>query len=162
MCLNYTVALPSAEGLVRRILSDYPTDPALVVASSASTLLRRLASVFFALPPELFSTETIRHIGRYKAYVEDSFPVLTLLCSADFSTSNVVVEDSQYDGEKRNKKEKKPRRKTKSTTCVIDAVPFNKLGTKVPLNNFEASQMACKIGDELKMILKVCPRLLPC
>ena len=159
---------------MRKILGDYPTDPALVVASSAGSLLRRLASALFALPPDLFSTETMRHVGRYKVYVEDAFPVLILLCSADFSTCNAVdpsppsaIEGPQYDDEEilgclvRNKKQKKPRRKTKSTICVIDATPFNKLGSKVPLNNSEASQMACEIRDDLKMILKVCPRFLP-
>ena len=158
---------------MHKILGDYPTDPALVVASSASTLLRRLASVLFALPPDLFSTETVHHIGRYKVYVEDAFPVLILLCSVDFSACNAIdpgppsaIEDPQYDEEfsgflVRNKKQKKPRRKTKSTACVIDATSFNKLGTKVPLNNSEASQMACEMRDDLKMILKVCPRLLP-
>ena len=104
----------------------------------------------------------MRHVGRYKVYVEDAFPVLILLCSADFFPS--ATEDPQYDTEEFfdcNKKQKKPRCKTKSTDCVIDATSFNKLGAKVPLNNSEASQMACEIRDELKMILKVCPRLLP-
>ena len=174
MCLIYIVALPGAEGLVRKVLGDYPTNPALVVSSFTSSLLRRLASVLFALPPDLFSAETVRHIGRYKVYVEDALPVLILLCSADFSTCNAIdpslpsaIEDPQYDNEEfsgflvRNKKQKKLRRKTKSTPFVIDVKPFNKLGAKVPLNNSEASQMACEIRDDLKMILKVCPRLLP-
>lgn len=166
------LALPSAEGLVHRILDTYPTDPALIEASSASILLRRLSSVIFALPPDLFSSDTIRHIGEYKVYVEHTFPALTLLCSTDFSTCITTdytpasaLEDPEYDNEEfsgffvRNKKQKKSKRKNKNTASTIDLTPFHKLGAKVPLNNAEASQMAHEINDDLKMILKVGRRL---
>jgi len=136
------LALPSAEGLVHRILDTYPADPALVEASSASMLLRRLSSVTFALPPDLFSTDTIRlRIKRHKVYVEDAMSALTLSRCTDFSRSSV-----------RNKKQK---RKNKNTASTIDMTPFRKLGVKVPSNNAEASQMTRKICDDLKMILKV-------
>ncbi|KAI9567008.1 P-loop containing nucleoside triphosphate hydrolase protein [Boletus coccyginus] len=134
-------ALPSAEGLVHRILDAYPTDPALVDASSASSLLRRLSSVIFALPPDLFSTDTIRRrIEQHKVYVEDAMPVLTLSCSTDFSRFSMG-----------NKKQK---RKNNNITPTIDTTPFRKLRAKVPSNNAEASQISRKISGDLKMILK--------
>jgi hypothetical protein len=168
------LALPSAEWLVYRILDTYPTDLALVEASSASMLLRRLSSVIFALPPPLFSTDAIHHIGRYKVYVEHAFPALALLSSTDFSTcittdstSATALEDPEPDNEEfsgffvRNKKQKKAKRKNKNTasTIQVDVTPFHKLGAKVPLNDAEASQMARETRDDLKMILKVRRRL---
>ena len=136
------LALPSAEGLVHRILDTYPTDPALVEASSTSMLLRRLSPVISTLPPDLLSADTIRRrIERHKVYVEDAMPVLTLSCCTDFSRFSMG-----------NKKQK---RKNKNTTPTIDMTPFRKLGAKVPSNNVEASQMARKICDDLKMILNV-------
>jgi len=157
------VALPSAEGLVHRILDTHPTDPALVEASSASMLLRRLSSVISALPPGVLSTDTIRRrIGRYKVYVEDALSVLTLSCFTDFSTSVTAdgtlanANDVEFSGySARNKKQKKPKRKNKNTAPTIDVAPFHKLGVKVPLNNAEASQIASEISHNLKMILKV-------
>ncbi|KAI9567009.1 hypothetical protein HD554DRAFT_2039900 [Boletus coccyginus] len=133
-------ALPSAKGLVHRILDTYPTDPALVEASSASMLLRRLSSVIFALPPDLLSTDTIRRIERHKVYVEGAMPVLTLSCSTDFSRFSMG-----------NKKQK---RKNKNTTPTIDMTPFRKFGATVPSNNAVASQISRKISGDLKMILK--------
>ena len=168
------LALPSAEGLVHRILDTYPTDPALVECSSASILLRRLSSVIFALPPSLFSSDVIHHIGRYKVYVEHAFPALTLLCSTDFSTcittdstpANALLEDPEHDNEEfsgffvRNKKQKSKRKnKNTASTIRVDVTPFHKLGAKVPSNDAEASQMARETSGDLKMILKVCRRL---
>ncbi|KAF8139771.1 hypothetical protein EV363DRAFT_1497668, partial [Boletus edulis] len=156
-------ALPSAEKLVHRILDTYPTDPALVDASSAGILLRRLSSIMFALPPDSFSTNIFRYIGRYKVYVEDAFPVLPLLLSTEFSTCitpTSPLEDPEYDDEEfsgflvRYKKQKKPKRKIKYNAPAIDMAPFHKLGSKVPLSNAEASQMARDVTDDLKMILK--------
>jgi hypothetical protein len=155
---------------VHRILDTYPTDPAFVEASSASILLRRLSSVIFALPPSLFSTGAVHHIGRYKVYVEHAFPALALLCSTDFSTCITTdstpasaLEDPEDDNEEfsgflvRNKKQKKSKWKNKNTTSTIqvDVTPLHSLGVKVPLNNAEASQMARETSDYLKMILKV-------
>ncbi|KAF8439470.1 hypothetical protein L210DRAFT_3480852 [Boletus edulis BED1] len=167
-------ALPSAEKLLHRILDTYPTDPALVDASSAGILLRRLSSIMFALPPDLFSTDIFRRIGRYKVYVEDVFPVLSLLLSTEFSTCITTdatptspLEDPEYNDEEfsgflvRNKKQKKPKRKIKNNAPAIDMAPFHKLGSKVPLSNAEASQMARDITDDLKMILKFYLELLP-
>ncbi|KAF8554534.1 hypothetical protein OG21DRAFT_1462307 [Imleria badia] len=160
-------ALPSAEAVVHKILDTFPTNPALVEASFASILLRRLSSVLFALPPDLFSTDMIRHIGRYKVYVEDALPVLTLLCTAEFSAyitpdqaPTSPLEEPEYDNEEfsgflvRNKKQKKSKRKNKSTASTIDMTPFHKLGVKLPSNNAEASEMTRDISDDLKMILK--------
>ena len=163
------LAFPGAEGLVQRILDTYPADPALVEGSSASMLLRRLSSVIFALPPDIFPTDTIRHAGQYKVYVENALPVLTLSCSTDFSTSitadatlAIAFEDPEYNDEEflggyvvRNKKQKKSKRKNKNAAPIIDVAPFHKLEVKVPLDNTEASQIASEISDDLKMILKV-------
>ncbi|KAI9566690.1 hypothetical protein HD554DRAFT_2315329 [Boletus coccyginus] len=151
-------ALPSAEGLVHRIMDTYPTDPALVGASSASMLLRRLSSVIFASPPDLLSTDIRRRIERHKIYVEDALPVLALSCSTDFSTSITapasVLEEYNDEGfsgySMRNK----------NTASAIDVAPFHKLAVKVPLNNEEASKIASEISDNLKMILKVYLELL--
>ncbi|KAG8220598.1 hypothetical protein J3R82DRAFT_2824 [Butyriboletus roseoflavus] len=160
-------ALPNAEGMVLRILDTYPTDPALVEASFASILLQRLSSVIFALPPDLFSSDTIRHVGRHKKYVEDALQVLTLLCSTDFSTCittdatpTSTIEDPKYDDDKhsgffmRNKKQKKSRRKNKNSAPSVDMTPLHRLGAKVPLNNPEAIEVACEITNNLKMSLK--------
>ncbi|KAI9462689.1 hypothetical protein HD554DRAFT_2288449 [Boletus coccyginus] len=148
-------ALPSAEGLVHRILDTYPTDPALVEASPASMLLRRLSSVIFALPPDLLSTDTVRRrIGRYKVYVEDALPVLTVSCFTDFSTSITADGTPANANDVRNKRQKESKRKHKNTASTIDVAPFHRLGVKVPLNDAEASQIASKISDNLKMILK--------
>ncbi|KAI9462690.1 hypothetical protein HD554DRAFT_2175805 [Boletus coccyginus] len=170
-------AFPDPQGLVDNILNTYPTDPALVEGSSASMLLRRLSSVIFALPPDLFSTDIIRHVGEYKVYVEDALPVLILSCSTDFSTSITAdatppntFEEPEYDDEEfsgllvRSKKQKKPKRKKKNTTATVDVAPFHKLGVGVPLDNANASQIAREISDDLKMILKFCLELLlePC
>jgi len=166
---NLCLALPGAERLVHRILDTYPTDPALIEASSASMLLRRLSSVVFAFPPDLLSTDTIRRrIGRYKVYVEDALPVLALSCSTDFSTSitvdatpGSVLEVPEYNDEEfsgysmRNKTRMKSKRKNENTASTIDVALFHKLGVKVPLNNAEASQIASEISDNFKMILKV-------
>lgn len=156
---------------MHKILDTFPTDPALVGSSFTSILLQRLSSVLFALPPDLLSTDSIRHIGRYKIYVEDALPVLTLLCVADFSACITTdqaptspLEDPGYDHEEfsgflvRNKKQKKPKRKNKTTTSAINMAPFHQLGAKVPSSNAEASLMAREISGEFKMILKVCPR----
>ena len=162
------VALPSAEGLVHRILDTYPTDPALVEASFASTLLRRLSSIIFASPPDILSADTIRRIERHKVYVEDALPVLTLSCSTDFSTSITVdgtpasaLEEPEYNDEEfsgfsvRNKKQKESEQDNKNTPSTIDMAPFYKLGVKVPLNNAEASRVSREISHNLKIILKV-------
>ena len=155
------LALPSAEGLVHRILDTYPADPALVEASSVSMLLRRLSSVIFALPPDLFPTDTIcRHIGRHKVYVEDAFPVLTLLCSTSITAAS-FLEDPGYNDQEfsgysaRNRKQNKSKWKNKNTASAIDVAPFHKLRVKVPLNSAEGSRIASEISDNLKMILKV-------
>jgi len=157
------VALPSAEGLVHRILDTYPTNPALVEASFASMLLRRLSSVIFALPPGVLSTDTIRpRIRRYKVYVEDALPVLTLSCFTDFSTSITAdgtlanVNDVEFSGYSvHNKVQRKSKQKNKNTASTTDVAPFHKLGVKVPSNDAEASQIASEISHNLKMILKV-------
>ncbi|KAF8139769.1 hypothetical protein EV363DRAFT_1310578 [Boletus edulis] len=117
----------------------------------------------FALPPDLFSTDIFRRIGRYKVYVEDVFPVLSLLLSTEFSTCITTdatptspLEDPEYNDEEfsgflvRNKKQKKPKRKIKNNAPAIDMAPFHKLGSK-----------ARDITDDLKMILKFYLELLP-
>ena len=159
--------MPSGRELASRIIDTYPTNPALVEASYTSTLLQRLSSVVFALPPNLFSTHTVRQIGQYKIYVEDALPVLTLLCSTDFSTCvtvdatpEIAVEDPQLDDDEFSgfavrRKQKKFKRKKKDITPTIDMTPFHKLGAKVPSDHAQASIMACEISDDLKMILKV-------
>lgn len=163
--------MPSGQELVCRILEDFPTDPALIKTSSAIIFLQQLSSVVFAFPPDLFSTDTARQIGQYKVYVEDALPVLTVLCSTDFSTvvttdatSTSALQDPEGDDEEflgpavRNKKQQKSRGKNKDNT-TIDPTPFQKLDAEVPLNNSEASQLICKTADNLKTILKVRSRL---
>ena len=150
-----------------KILSIYPTDPALVEASTASMLLRRLSSVLFALPPHLFSTYTIRHIGRSKVYVEDALPVLAVLYSTEFLTYIAIdpLEEHESDNEEfsgfavRNKKQKKSKQKHRNTAS-IDISPFHKLRAKIPFSYVEAVQMARDISDELKRVLQVCRSLL--
>ena len=152
-----------------KILSIYPTDPALVEASTASVLLQRLSSVLFALPPGLFSINTIRHIGRSKVYVEDALPVLAVLYSTEFltyiATDPSPLEEHEHDNEafssfaSRNKKQKKSKRKHRNTAS-IDISPFQKLGVKIPFSYAEAVQMARDISDKLKSLLQVCRRLL--
>ena len=129
------------------------------------TLLQRVSSVLFALPADLFSTHTVRQIGQNKIYVEDALPVLTLLCSTDFSTCittdatpATTLEDLEYDdhefsGFSIRKKQKKSKRKN---TQTISPSPFHKLGADLPSSHAEASKMAREISDNLKMILKVC------
>lgn len=153
-----------------RILDTFPNDPALVESSFTSALLRRLSSVIFAFPSDLFSTHTIREIGQHKVYVEDVLPVLAVLCSTDFSaaitTSPTFLSKSRepgYGNEEssgpgffaHNKKQKNSRQKDRESTLIIDTTPFRKLGAKVPLSNTEAFQMACKIISNLKMGLTV-------
>ena len=155
-----------------KILSIYPTDPALVEASTASILLRRLSSVLFALPLDLFPTDTIRHIGRSKVYVEDALPVLAVLYSTEFLTYIATdpnptspSEEPEYDNEEflgfagRNKKQKKLKRKHRNTAS-IDISPFHKLGAKIPFSYVEAVQMARDISSKLKRVLEVGERLL--
>ncbi|KAI9566710.1 hypothetical protein HD554DRAFT_2040083 [Boletus coccyginus] len=153
-------ALPSAEGLVHRIMDTYPTDPVLVEASSASMLLRRLSSIIFAFPPDLLSADIRRRIERHKIYVEDALPVLALSCSTDFSTSITapasVLEVPEYNDEGFSGYSMR----NKNTASAIDVAPFHKLAVKVPLNNEEASKIASEISDNLKMILKVYLELL--
>ena len=150
------------------ILDTFPTDPVLVKTSYTSALLQRLSSAIFAMPPDLLSTP---QVGEYKVYVEDALPVLSVLCSTDFSTVVTTdatfacaMEEPEYDNEEfsgffvRNRKQKKSRRK-KDNATTIDPTPFHKLGAMVPLSNVEASKMAGEIADDLKMILTVRPRL---
>ena len=126
-------------------MDAFPTDPALIETSYASILLRKLSSVISALPPDLFSTETICQIGRYKVYVEDALADLTVLCCTDFPAAILVHNDEL----------RQLREGINDNTPAIDATLFLKLGTKLPLNNTEASQLARNMTDNLKMILKV-------
>ncbi|KAF8838026.1 hypothetical protein BDN67DRAFT_972122 [Paxillus ammoniavirescens] len=157
---------PRAGSLVVRILNAFPFKPALVQTTFASTLLLRLSSVLFALPPDLFSNDTLREIGRSKVYVEDALPVLSLLCSSDFTncatagpdTHEVALDKPEYDDDiaffVRVKKQKKQRRKNKECGPTIDAAPFHKLGAKVPSSTESAAQMARDIADDLKLVLE--------
>ncbi|KAF9224470.1 hypothetical protein BS17DRAFT_766503 [Gyrodon lividus] len=154
--------------LVVRILNAYPSEPALIQSSFTSALLLRLSSVIFALPPDLFSIDTLRDIGRFKVYVEDALPVLYLLCSSHFTNCvaadpnprAVVVDEPDYDNEVvpkfsgRSKKQKKPRRKNIECGPSIDVAPFHKFGEKVPSSPESVAQMARDIADELKMVLR--------
>ena len=151
-----------------KILSIYPTDPALVEASTASILLRRLSSVLFALPPHIFSTDTIRHIGRSKIYVEDALAVLAVLYSTEFLTYIATdpanptspSEEPEYDNDAvRNNQQKKSKQKHRNAAS-IDISPFHKLGAKIPFSYVEAVQMARDISNKLKRVLQVCRRLL--
>ncbi|KAF9219473.1 hypothetical protein BS17DRAFT_760990 [Gyrodon lividus] len=157
---------PHAAGLIVRILNAFPFEPTLIKSSFASVLLLRLSSVLFALPPDLFSTDTLRDIGRFKIYVEDALPVLSSLCS-DFNYVTEepdvrVVDDDEpgYDDEVvsgffvRRKKQKKLRCKNRECRTKIDAAPFHRLGAKVPSSAESAAQMARDIADDLKMILQ--------
>ena len=120
-------------------MDAFPTDPALIGTSCASILLRKLSSIISALPPDLFSTETICQIGRYKVYVEDALHVLTVLCCTDLAHNDKL----------------ETRQGINDNAPAIDATPFLKLGIKLPLNDTEASQLARKVTDNLKMTLKV-------
>ncbi|KAF9242380.1 hypothetical protein BU15DRAFT_43965 [Melanogaster broomeanus] len=136
---------PRAESLVARIMQAYPFEPALIQSSFAGTLLLRLSSVLFALPPDLLPTDTLREIGRLKVYAEDALPVLSSLCSSNF-TNNVitvpdpcagVVQESEYDDDSFSgffvrKKQRKLRRKNKECRPTIDVAPFHRLGAEVP------------------------------
>lgn len=128
-------------------MDTFPTDPALFKTSSTTILLRELSSAISALPPDLFSTETIRQIGRYRVYVADALPVLT--------------KDPEYGSKESfafiayNDKLKRLRQGINDNTLAMGATPFLKPGAKLPLNNVEASQLARNVIDNLKMILKV-------
>ena len=169
---DFCLALPNAKRLVLRIMDIYPTDPALAEGSFASALLQRLSSVTFSLPPDLFSSDTVRQIGRHKIYVEDALPVLALLCSSDFSsctttdpTPTSALGDPEYDNEEhsgffvRHKKQNKIRRKNKNNAPGVDTTPLHKLGVKVPSSNPEAFRVAREITGNLKLILKVRQKL---
>ena len=150
-----------------KILSIYPTDPAMIEASTASILLRRLSSVLFDLPPDLLSIDTICHIRRSKVYVEDTLPVLAVLYSTEFLTyiatdPNPTSSSKQheYDNEELSSFNKKKRKHRNTASFKFDTSPFQKLGAKIPFSYAEAVQMAWDISDELKRILQVCQSLL--
>ncbi|KAF8837940.1 hypothetical protein BDN67DRAFT_908328 [Paxillus ammoniavirescens] len=165
---NIHLVWPFAGGLLVKILHAYPFEPALVQCSFTSVLLLRLSSTLFTLPPDLFSTDTLRDIGHFKVYVEDALPVLSLLCSSDFTNCVTalpdpctVVQELECDGEElpagffvRGKKQKKPRRKNKERGPTIVVMPFHKLGTKVPSSTESAAQMAREITDKLQTALQ--------
>ncbi|KIJ21330.1 hypothetical protein PAXINDRAFT_164864 [Paxillus involutus ATCC 200175] len=165
---------PSAAGLLVKILHAHPFEPALVQCSFTSVLLLRLSSTLFTLPPDLFSTDTLRDIGHFKVYVEDALPVLSLLCSSDFTNCVTalpdpctVVQELEYDDEElpagffvRGKKQKKPRHKDKECGPTIVVTPFHKLGAKVPSSAESAAQMAHEITDKLQTALQFCLDLL--
>ncbi|KAF9231325.1 hypothetical protein BU15DRAFT_82546 [Melanogaster broomeanus] len=136
---------PSAGALVARILHAYPSDPALIYNSSASALLVHLSSVLFALPPHLFSSDVLRDIGRYRVYIENAMPVLSLLSSEEQVSMCFVSGNKQRRHHCRNKNERGP---------AIDVAPFHKLQEQVPSSAEAAAQMASRIGDNLKVILQ--------
>ncbi|KAF9229832.1 hypothetical protein BS17DRAFT_744362 [Gyrodon lividus] len=159
---------PRAAGLVVRIMDAYPFEPALIQSSLASALLRQLSSVLFALPPDLFSTDTLRDIGRLKVYVEDALPVLSCLCSSDFinyvtavpDPRAAVIEEPDCDDDELSgffvcgKKQKKQRRKNIGCRPTIDLTPFHKFGATVPSSAESAVQMAREITEKLKKALQ--------
>ena len=71
-------------------------------------------------------------------------PVLSALCCNDFPATVLSHNDRL-----------KTRQGINDNAPAVDAAPFLKLGTKVPLNNTEASQLARKVTDNLKITLKV-------
>ena len=68
-----------------------------------------------------------------------------MLCCTDFPAAILVHNDEL----------RQLREGINDNTPAIDATLFLKLGTKLPLNNTEASQLARNMTDNLKMILKV-------
>lgn len=157
---------------MHKIVNSYLAAPAQVEPSCASTILRRLSSFLFSLPPGFFPTDTSRSIGRYKLYVDNALLVVDLLCSSELLTRIITdatptspLEVPDYDDDDDlchlPQRQKKMKRKNRNNAPSVDTTPFHRLGVKVPSSNAEADETAHKIANNLKMILKV-RQVFPC
>ncbi|KAI6165390.1 hypothetical protein EDD17DRAFT_225914 [Pisolithus thermaeus] len=148
---------PSSKKLTDRIVSAFPSDPALIPESFASDLLFGISHTLFSIPPDLLSTDLSRNIGESRRYVDNVLPVLAMLCRTDFtiespaadSDPELVDEDLPFF----KQKVKRQRRKVKREASTVNPAPFHKLGVPVPATNEEAQRMAKELAGELKSVL---------
>ncbi|KAI6021001.1 hypothetical protein BKA83DRAFT_14200 [Pisolithus microcarpus] len=148
---------PSSKRLTDRIISAFPSDPALIHESFASDLLFGISHTLFSIPPDLLSNDLSRNIGESRQYVDNVLPILAMLCRADFtkessaadSDPELVDEDIPFF----KQRVKRQRRKVKREAPPVNPAPFHKLGVPVPATNEEAQRMAKEFAAELKSVL---------
>lgn len=148
---------PSSKRLTDRIISAFPSDPALIHESFASDLLFGISHTLFSIPPDLLSNDLSRNIGESRQYVDNVLPILAMLCCADFtkessaadSDPDLVDEDIPFF----KQRVKRQRRKVKREAPPVNPAPFHKLGVPVPTTNEEAQRMAKEFAAELKSVL---------
>ncbi|KAI6165391.1 hypothetical protein EDD17DRAFT_226022 [Pisolithus thermaeus] len=149
---------PSSKELVERILSAFPSEPALILKSFVTDLLYKISHTLFSIPPDLLSADLSKNIGQFRQYVDSVLPVLAILCCTDFTSEASPSEEYSelVDGDIPffKQKVKRQRRKVKQGTTAVNSALFFKLEVPMPTTNEEARRMANEITGKLRSVLQ--------
>ena len=117
-----------------KILAAVPNNPKELSSSFVRNLLGELSIFFFSLPADALDSNTSRTVGQYRRYVEDVWPVLSVVSSITSQT-----------------KAGKPA----SLSNADMAGTIHSFGMKAPSNPKEAIDVTNKIMNFLTQILSV-------
>ncbi|KAI6094146.1 hypothetical protein F5141DRAFT_1070431, partial [Pisolithus sp. B1] len=148
----------NSKELVERILSAFPSEPALILKSFVTDLLYKISHTLFSIPPDLLSADLSKNIGQFRQYVDNVLPVLAILCCTDFTSEASPFEEYSelVDGDIPffKQKVKRRRRKVKQGTTAVNSALFFKLEVPMPTTNEEARRMANEITGKLRSVLQ--------
>ncbi|KAG2160213.1 uncharacterized protein EDB93DRAFT_46990 [Suillus bovinus] len=143
--------------MVSQIMVDFPTDANEYRSSLACQMLDNVSIYALALPIESLSREVAKDIGRYRAFIEGTQPVLWSLSAMKFADVQLLTNarDPKPDDRVINTQASRVMRKRdcQNDHVTIDASLFVKLGMNVPSTSEEAMSLSTDILAELKKIL---------